>query len=322
MWSFGVILYILLCGYPPFYHHDEEVLLRNIIKGSFEFHHDYWKHISSGAKDLISRLLTVNPRLRLTVDQALAHEWMQSDPAMLTRRQLSNSLQQLKRFQATKKFKAGVRAVIAANRLQALLRTSPKNPNNQLSTLPHTIKARYTIGKVLGEGGYAQVKLGYNNVTKDTVAIKVFDTDRMNASQMKELRQEVAVMSQLIHPNIVRFYDFFEEYDYCYLVMEKISGGELFDRIVQKKNYTEREARECARTILYAIKYLHDLNIVHRDLKPENLLMVSERSDADIKLVDFGFASFVDGCNLTRFCGTHGYMVGQNHSNNIILFLC
>lgn len=93
--------------------------------------------------------------------------------------------------------------------------------------------------------------------------------------------------------------------------MERIYGGELFDRIVRKQHYSELEARELARTLLNAIKYMHDRNIVHRDLKPENLLMTSESNDADVKIVDFGFATISDGCNLNKYCGTPGYMAPE-----------
>jgi serine/threonine protein kinase len=69
-----------------------------------------------------------------------------------------------------------------------------------------------------------------------------------------------------------------------------IKGGELFDRIVQKTFYNEKEAKDLVQILLSAIKYCHDRNIVHRDLKPENLLLTSKKDDADVKIADFGFA--------------------------------
>lgn len=84
-------------------------------------------------------------------------------------------------------------------------------------------------------------------------------------------------------------YDVFDEPQYYYLVTEKMGGGELFDRIVQKSYYNEKEARDTCKIIFEAIKYCHDHNVAHRDLKPENLLLVGE-NDSDIKIADFGFA--------------------------------
>ena len=91
-------------------------------------------------------------------------------------------------------------------------------------------------------------------------------------------------------------YDVFDEPQYYYLVTEKMGGGELFDRIVQKSYYNEKEARDTCKIIFEAIKYCHDHNVAHRDLKPENLLLVGE-NDSDIKIADFGFAKVrtIDG---------------------------
>jgi calcium/calmodulin-dependent protein kinase I len=278
MWSFGVILYILLVGYPPFFDNDQQVLFRKIMKGSFEFHISQWRHISFAAKDLISKLLTVDHTKRLTVDDALAHEWLAVSPSILATRNLTTGLVQLKKFQAAKKFKSSIKAVLAANRFQSSITatltkmnaatatpTAASAANALLAALPHTLDARYQLGKVLGEGGYAVVKLGINKHTKDEVAIKVFNIRRMTANQLKGLKTEVEIMRQVAgHPNIVKFYDFFEENEASYVVMEKIIGGELFDRITRKQHYNEKEARQLARILLHAIKHMHDRNIVHR----------------------------------------------------------
>jgi serine/threonine protein kinase len=94
--------------------------------------------------------------------------------------------------------------------------------------------------------------------------------------------------------------------------MELVSGGELFDRIVNKGFYTEKDAKEIMADILGAIKYLHDQNIVHRDLKPENLLMGNDKDDADIKLADFGLATVAEKDNILKTsCGTLTYVAPE-----------
>ena len=94
--------------------------------------------------------------------------------------------------------------------------------------------------------------------------------------------------------------------------MEVMSGGELFDRIVQKSYYNEKEARDLVKILLEAINYMHERNIVHRDLKPENLLLQNRENDSDIRLADFGFAKRVQGkLSLSTQCGTPGYVAPE-----------
>lgn len=115
------------------------------------------------------------------------------------------------------------------------------------------------------------------------------------------------------HPNIMTLREFFVESEYYYLVTEFVSGGELFDRIVEKTFYSEKEARDLVKILLGAIKYCHDQDVVHRDLKPENLLLMSADDDASIKLADFGFAKSVtkDDAGLVTTCGTPGYVAPE-----------
>ena len=87
------------------------------------------------------------------------------------------------------------------------------------------------------------------------------------------MTDEIAVLQELKSPNIIRLYDVFEEKQYYYLVTEKMSGGELFDRIVQKSYYNEKEARDTCLVLFEALAFCHQHNVAHRDLKPENLLL-------------------------------------------------
>lgn len=97
-----------------------------------------------------------------------------------------------------------------------------------------------------------------------------------------------------------------------------IDGGELFDRIVSKTYYNEKEARDLVYILLSTVKHLHSLDIVHKDLKPENLLLVNKEDDALIKLADFGFAAKIDPSKgkytLTNPCGTPGMYVKSDWS--------
>jgi serine/threonine protein kinase len=120
MWSLGVIVYILLGGYPPFIEQNQRDLFRKIRKGQYEFHDEYWGQVSSDAKDLISSLLTVSPARRLSADAALRNKWISSDGAALAAKDLQKNLNEFKRFNAKRKFKGAVKAVIASNKITSL----------------------------------------------------------------------------------------------------------------------------------------------------------------------------------------------------------
>ena len=126
MWSIGVIIYIILGGYPPFADNNQKKLFQLIVKGKFEFHRDYWDHVSEDAKDLIRKLLVVDPKKRYSAVDALEHSWLSTGEERLSSFSLDINLKAFKKFNAKRKFRAGIKAVIAANRLQHIMETFPK----------------------------------------------------------------------------------------------------------------------------------------------------------------------------------------------------
>lgn len=113
-------------------------------------------------------------------------------------------------------------------------------------------------------------------------------------------------------PNVVQLYEVYEEKAFCYLVMELMEGGELLEYIIEKKTFTEREARSTTRCVLGALAYMHDKRVAHRDIKPENLLLSEHKDLNSIKLADFSFAKYVKKRNSCRtLCGTPGYLAPE-----------
>lgn len=102
LWSVGVIMYILLCGFPPFYAEDDDEAFDQIIAGVFEYPDPYWTEISMEAKDLINHLLVVDSASRYTAKQALQHPWISSTTGDVP---LHSTIEQLKKFNARKKWK-------------------------------------------------------------------------------------------------------------------------------------------------------------------------------------------------------------------------
>ena len=102
------------------------------------------------------------------------------------------------------------------------------------------------------------------------VAIKVIDKSKVE--DMNDITREIEIMKMVSHPNIIQLFEIFDESKKMHLVLELVTGGELFDRIVAKGNYSEKDAATCMSQLCQALDYLHTKKIVHRDLKPENLL--------------------------------------------------
>ncbi len=122
MWSVGVILYILLGGYPPFIEDDQKRLFRKIRKGQYEFHEEYWGTVSEDAKNLISNLLCVKAKDRLTASEALQSNWIAAaTDAELGAIDMESNLNNLRKFNGKRKFRAAVASVIAANKLKNFL---------------------------------------------------------------------------------------------------------------------------------------------------------------------------------------------------------
>jgi serine/threonine protein kinase len=171
----------------------------------------------------------------------------------------------------------------------------------------------YDVDKVvLGSGNFATVKKCTNKSTKQLYAVKIIDKNKVE--DMEDIEREVEIMGQINHPNIVKLIEVFDEPSKkkMNLVMELVTGGELFDKIVEKGNYSEKDAAHVINTLCGALEYLHARGIVHRDLKPENILLASKADDAPIKVADFGLARMIKkGDMMKTACGTPGYVAPE-----------
>jgi calcium/calmodulin-dependent protein kinase I len=157
----------------------------------------------------------------------------------------------------------------------------------------------------LKSGSFATVCRGTHRATGRKVAIKCVLRKDLPPSDDAAIYDEVAILSSLYHPHIVPIMDFFEEKDCYFIIMELMSGGDLFDRIGKKKSYNEADARDLVVKMLKAVAFCHRRKIAHCDMKPKNLLLMSDDNDSFIKLADFGFAARVHHPkSLTKQCGT------------------
>lgn len=170
----------------------------------------------------------------------------------------------------------------------------------------------YIVKKKLGEGAFSIVKEAEHKQSKLSFAIKMVDKAKLTAEDETALKDEISILEEMNHEHVIRLYDVFDEPTHYYLVTERMNGGELFDRVVRKSYYNEKEARDVCRILFQALAYIHSKQVAHRDLKPENLLLLSNDDDSRLKIADFGFAKKVhnEAC-LTTQCGTPGYVAPE-----------
>jgi serine/threonine protein kinase len=174
------------------------------------------------------------------------------------------------------------------------------------------IKRRYDLQETIGEGTCSVVKRAIDNRTKAEVAVKIIDKDKVTAVHQEGLRREVEILTQVSHPNIITLMGMYDTGKQIYLVMELATGGQLFDRVIEKGSYTEADAQTLVRNITKAVAYLHEKNIIHRDLKPENLLVKSKEDDTSVKIADFGLSRIFDREQmLLTACGTPAYVAPE-----------
>jgi len=192
---------------------------------------------------------------------------------------------------------------------------SSKASANEKETLDGTqtepIENYYTLGKEIGRGGFSVVVEGTSKKTGEKFAIKCIKKTMVEGEDIKLLRREVQIMKKVNHPNVLKLYEVFEDDEEFFLVMELVIGKELFDKIVERGQYSEADASHIVRQIVSAVEYLHSQGIAHRDLKPENLLSADVDGKEVIKIADFGFSKNFGEEKLMTSCGSPGYVAPE-----------
>ncbi|KAB5552701.1 hypothetical protein DKX38_010012 [Salix brachista] len=203
---------------------------------------------------------------------------------------------------------------------------------------------KYQVGRTIGEGTFAKVKLAMDTTNGHNVAIKIMDKNMVMESDLKnQVQREIRTMKLLHHPNIVRIHEVIGSKTKIYMVMEYISGGQLADKLVRiievaasavctvsvssdisnpvhtlfaqsyAKKLDESEARKIFHQLIDAVDYCHTRGVYHRDLKPENLLLDGK---GNLKVSDFGLSAFHKPASmLTTACGSPCYVAPELIAN-------
>ncbi|GAX18288.1 ribosomal protein S6 kinase alpha-1/2/3/6 [Fistulifera solaris] len=346
MWSVGVVVYILLGGYAPFEGPVHE-LAQVICKGEYCFHEKYWGEISNEAKDMISNLLQVYAEHRLSAEEALQCPWMAMEEEALTTKDLSGAKAVLQERQTQKagddqaygikqldkhtsldiSFTAGLgtleevanrKTQITAQAQQGAMATIGEDGEEEGEEIYDSSSGRpceelYTWGRVVEQGDFFTLREARHNQLNEIVSIKCVKRTDLESGDAVALQDEISTLSVLVDCEyIARLVDVFEEPDFTYVVMERLRGGELIDRLSEKKYYTENEARVVIKKLLCALEYCHNRRIANRNIKTETIQLIQKGSVTDVKLTDFGMAKRVLIPNgLQTQCGTEGYVAPE-----------
>jgi len=191
------------------------------------------------------------------------------------------------------------------------------------------ITTEWELGKKLGQGQFGVTRICTNKKTKENGACKSISKRKMtHPDDVEDVKREIQIMHHLAgHPNIVQLKGVYEDRHYIHLVMELCTGGELFDRIVAKGHYSEKDAATACRTMVQVVDHCHKMGVIHRDLKPENFLLEDERDDCTLKAIDFGLSVFFsEGEILSQIVGSAYYVAPEvlrkNHGKESDIWSC
>ncbi|XP_060230313.1 ribosomal protein S6 kinase alpha-6 isoform X2 [Meriones unguiculatus] len=338
-WSYGVLMFEMLTGTLPFQGKDRNETMNMILKAKLGMP----QFLSAEAQSLLRMLFKRNPVNRLGsagVEEVKRHAFFESvDWNKLYKREVQPPFRPASgkpddtfcfdpEFTAkTPKDSPGLPASANAHQLfkgfsfvaasiAEDYKITPVTSSNVLPIVQINGNAAqfsevYDLKEDIGVGSYSVCKRCIHSVSNMEFAVKIIDKNKRDPSEEIEI-----LMRYGQHPNIITLKDVFDDGKYVYLVTDLMKGGELLDRILKQKCFSEQEASAVLYVITKTVEYLHCQGVVHRDLKPSNILYMDESANADsIKICDFGFAKQLRGengllltpCYTANFVAPEGY---------------
>ncbi|XP_050517014.1 ribosomal protein S6 kinase alpha-5-like isoform X1 [Diabrotica virgifera virgifera] len=323
-WSVGVLTYELLTGGSPFTVEGEKNTQQEISKRILKSAPPIPKSVGKDVADFISKLLVKDPRKRLGGGEEDAKELKRHPffkcldwnklarkeipapfiPVIRNELDVSNFSEEFTALPPTdspavvplnydkifKGYSYVAPSVLFSKNVISddLLRPNKEHANIKnfrLSNSPFFQNFDIDFNEeILGDGTFSICRKCVNRQTDKEYAVKI-------VSRARDCTQEINLLRACQgNPNIVTLHDVVQDDSHTYLIMEYLKGGELFDRIRRKSKFTESEASLIMRKLVSAVSFMHSRGVVHRDLKPENLVFTTEDDDAEIKIIDFGFA--------------------------------
>ncbi|XP_067401110.1 ribosomal protein S6 kinase alpha-3 isoform X1 [Emydura macquarii macquarii] len=314
-WSFGVLMFEMLTGTLPFQGKDRKETMTMILKAKLGMP----QFLSPEAQSLLRMLFKRNPANRLGagpdgVEEIKRHLFFSTiDWNKLYRREIHPPFKPATgrpedtfyfdpEFTAkTPKDSPGIPPSANAHQLfrgfsfvaiasddesQAMQTVGVHSIVQQLHRNSIQFTDGYEVKEDIGVGSYSICKRCIHKATNMEYAVKIIDKSKRDPTEEIEI-----LLRYGQHPNIITLKDVYDDGKYVYVVTELMKGGELLDKILRQKFFSEREASAVLLTITRTVEYLHAQGVVHRDLKPSNILYVDESGNPEsIRICDFGFA--------------------------------
>ncbi|XP_062456571.1 ribosomal protein S6 kinase alpha-3 isoform X3 [Rhea pennata] len=314
-WSFGVLMFEMLTGTLPFQGKDRKETMTMILKAKLGMP----QFLSPEAQSLLRMLFKRNPANRLGagpdgVEEIKRHPFFSKiDWNKLYRREIHPPFKPATgrpedtfyfdpEFTAkTPKDSPGIPPSANAHQLfrgfsfvaiasddesQAMQTVGVHSIVQQLHRNSIQFTDGYEVKEDIGVGSYSICKRCIHKASNMEYAVKIIDKSKRDPTEEIEI-----LLRYGQHPNIITLKDVYDDGKYVYVVTELMKGGELLDKILRQKFFSEREASAVLFTITKTVEYLHAQGVVHRDLKPSNILYVDESGNPEsIRICDFGFA--------------------------------
>lgn len=196
----------------------------------------------------------------------------------------------------------------------------------QSQQIDDNLHKSYIIDRELGTGANGSVSLAVHRQSGVKVAVKSIEKKKvkgygnMHGDLSEDNVKEMSIARSVKHPNIVAVYELIETDRHIHMVMELASDGDLFERVVSNKKFSEKQTRWIFVQLLQAVAHLHSLKVAHRDLKPENILLEGSGEDAIVKIADFGLARQLGAATtyMKTTCGTPSYQAPEIYQEDIL----
>lgn len=187
----------------------------------------------------------------------------------------------------------------------------------------YDVREDYSIGKDIGKGSFSTVNECTNKSTGERFALKSIEKSKI--VECRQIENEIKILKRSSHPNIIQLIEVYETQDFLYIVMELISGGELYGQVLETGPFNEQKVHHLFNQLVEAVKYLHSIHITHRDLKLENILV---SDNLQLKLSDFGLSKMFTLSDIEMMktrVGTPCYvapeiLMGESYTNTVDLW--